>query len=145
MKNNTKIWVSVLVIIIAGVLLYFGLTAKVSAPVQAPGDQAGAMDNGNISGDQAPTNTVIADATFSCPNATSIHAVFMSNPDSVNLTLSDGRTMSLPHALSADGARYANADESFVFWNKGNTAMIQENGKTTYENCTAENTTVSHQ
>ena len=28
--------------------------------------------------------------------------------------------------MSGSGARYANKDESFVFWNKGNTAFITE-------------------
>jgi len=38
-------------------------------------------------------------------------------------------------AISASGARYANTDESIVFWNKGDTAFIQEGDVTTYENC----------
>jgi hypothetical protein len=40
--------------------------------------------------------------------------------DKVELMLSDGRSLSLPQVMSASGARYANKDESFVFWNKGN-------------------------
>ena len=43
--------------------------------------------------------------------------------------------MTLPQAISASGARYANSDESFVFWNKGDTAFIQEGENYTYENC----------
>ena len=54
--------------------------------------------------------------------------------DRVSLTLSNGRRITLP-TLSADGARYANTDESFVFWNKGNTAFVTENGTTTYDGC----------
>lgn len=46
---------------------------------------------------------------------------------SVALTLSDGRSMTLPQTLSADGGRYANTDESFVFWSKGNGAVVLEN------------------
>jgi membrane-bound inhibitor of C-type lysozyme len=53
----------------------------------------------------------------------------------VRLALSDGRKVTLPQAMSGSGARYANADESIVFWNKGNTAFIEEKGKTTYEGC----------
>src|SRR3569623_243836 len=49
-----------------------------------------------------------------------------------NLTLSDGRTMSLPQTISADGARYANADEALVFWSKGNGATITEGSQPTY-------------
>lgn len=47
----------------------------------------------------------------------------------VKLVLSDGRSMTLPQTLSADGARYANADESFVFWSKGNGALVLENNE----------------
>jgi len=46
---------------------------------------------------------------------------------SVALTLSDGRIMTLPQTISADGTRYANVDESFVFWSKGNGALVLEN------------------
>ena len=48
---------------------------------------------------------------------------------SVAITLSDGRAMTLPQTISADGGRYANADESFVFWDKGNTALVLEGGQ----------------
>jgi hypothetical protein len=40
--------------------------------------------------------------------------------------------------MSASGARYASADESVVFWNKGNTAFITEGGNPenmTFANC----------
>jgi membrane-bound inhibitor of C-type lysozyme len=47
----------------------------------------------------------------------------------VAVTLSDGRSMTLPQTLSADGGRYANADESFVFWTKGNGALVLENNE----------------
>ena len=41
------------------------------------------------------------------------------------------------HALSASGARYANPDESLVFWNKGNTAFLEARGQTTIAGCVA--------
>jgi len=55
--------------------------------------------------------------------------------DKVEISLSDGRNMVLLQAISASGARYANTDESFVFWTKGDTAFIQEGDVTTYQNC----------
>ena len=45
--------------------------------------------------------------------------------------------MLLLQAISASGARYANTDESFVFWTKGNTAFIEENHKTIFKDCIA--------
>ncbi|HLX29532.1 MAG TPA: MliC family protein [Casimicrobiaceae bacterium] len=77
-------------------------------------------------------------ASFQCNGGKSIVAVFENGASSrVDLTLSDGRHLALPQALSASGARYANADESVVFWNKGNTAFIEERGRTTYTGCVA--------
>jgi membrane-bound inhibitor of C-type lysozyme len=82
-----------------------------------------------------PLTGAVAAATFVCETPTKgfISSVFYK--DRVNLILSDGRQLTVPHAISADGARYANANESFVFWNKGNTAFIQEQGTTTYAGC----------
>jgi membrane-bound inhibitor of C-type lysozyme len=48
---------------------------------------------------------------------------------SVALVLSDGRTMTLSRTYSASGIRYANADESFVFWSKGDGALALENNE----------------
>jgi membrane-bound inhibitor of C-type lysozyme len=80
--------------------------------------------------------TKIINATFNCADGKSITAQFVNGEKrSVNLKLSDGRTISLPQAMSASGARYANADESFVFWNKGDTAFITEGEATTFADC----------
>jgi membrane-bound inhibitor of C-type lysozyme len=79
--------------------------------------------------------TPIASATFKCKEGKSIDATFYA--DKVDLKLSDGRSMKVPQAMSASGARYANEDESFVFWNKGDTAFVTE-GKDeamTYSDC----------
>ena len=86
-------------------------------------------------GTDAPLTGVVNAAVFRCdlPASGFISSVFYS--DRVSLTLSTGRRITLPHALSADGARYANTDESFVFWNKGNTAFVTENGTTTWDGC----------
>jgi len=57
---------------------------------------------------------------------------------SIALTLSDGRTMTLAQTLSADGIRYANADESFIFWGKGNGALVlEQNEEKSYIGCIA--------
>lgn len=72
-------------------------------------------------------------AVFTCEGGKTITAVFSDNQ--VGLSLSDGRQVILPRAISASGARYANPDESFVFWNKGDTAFIEEFGKQTYASC----------
>ncbi|MDD5289821.1 MAG: DUF333 domain-containing protein [Patescibacteria group bacterium] len=74
--------------------------------------------------------------TFFCDNNRKIQAKFYLPQDTyVDLVLSDGRSLQLPHAISASGARYANADESLVFWNKGDTAFLTENATTTFANC----------
>lgn len=115
-------------IIILAYCAWYVLTQYHSAPA-APQSQA------------QPINTV----TFACAGDKSITAAFYNGsstqaaPDQppvpgghVNLTISDGRTMTLPQTISADGARYANADESFVFWNKGNGVAVTENNQPSY-------------
>ena len=86
---------------------------------------------------QAVAETPTAEATFACKGGKTIEATFYA--DSVALKLSDGRSLKLKQAMSGSGARYANEDESFVFWNKGDTAFITEgaDGKETYSGCTA--------
>ena len=77
-------------------------------------------------------------AIFDCEAGKSIEAAFDNGPKpGVRLSLSDGRRWMLPQASSASGARYANGDESIVFWNKGNTAFIEEGGRTTDQGCVA--------
>jgi len=75
-------------------------------------------------------------ARFTCEAGATIDATFYPDDDTfVDLVFGDGRRVSLPHAMSGSGARYANADESLVFWNKGNTAFVEEHGKTTIDGC----------
>ena len=97
--------------------------------------------------------TIIGQAAYACDANRTITATYYSQAaattpppgqppvpsGSVAITLSDGRAMRLPQTISASGIRYANADESFVFWSKGATAFVAEGvGNTasqTYANC----------
>jgi membrane-bound inhibitor of C-type lysozyme len=83
----------------------------------------------------ASAETPVATALFKCEAGKTIDATFYAS--SVDLKLSDGRSLVLPQAMSASGARYANEDESLVFWNKGDTAFITEgkDGEETYSGC----------
>jgi membrane-bound inhibitor of C-type lysozyme len=79
----------------------------------------------------------VGTAVFDCRDGKSIDARFYS--DRVDLTLSDGRSLSLPQTMSGSGIRYANADETFVFWSKGDTAFVTEGAdeKETFADCVA--------
>ena len=72
-----------------------------------------------------------ADKPVSSPNQPPIPT------GSVALQLGDGRSVSLAQTISADGGRYADPDESFVFWSKGNGAFITETNlnNMTYKDC----------
>jgi len=87
--------------------------------------------------EQPSANTPIATAAFVCAEGKAVGVVFYQG--SVTLTLSDGRTKTLPQAASGSGSRYAEADDTFVFWGKGNTAFITEGGSQTqtYTGCIA--------
>jgi len=87
--------------------------------------------------EDASADDPVVQATFTCNENNSIDAAFYT--DKVDLTLSDGRSLELPQVISGSGARYANADESFVFWNKGDTAFVTEgpDEAMTYAECVA--------
>ena len=71
----------------------------------------------------------VSKVVFDCKDGKTINATFFA--DKVELTLSDGRSMSLPQTMSGSGIRYANVDESFVFWSKGDTAFVTEGASET--------------
>lgn len=78
-------------------------------------------------------NTLINKVSFVCNDQKSIQAKFFKQ--NVTLDLSDGRHKSLSQTVSASGARYADADGSFVFWNKGDTAFVDEKDERTFDSC----------
>lgn len=75
---------------------------------------------------QSPSKTPLNNVAYVCADNKTVQAIYYA--DSVDLILSDGRSFTLPQAVSDSGARYANPDEAVVFWNKGNTATITEGG-----------------
>lgn len=80
---------------------------------------------------EEPINSV----KFTCAENKVIHADFYKN--FVHLETGIWKTIYLPQTISASGARYANSDESIVFWNKGDTAFVTEGdpNNITYKNC----------
>jgi len=96
----------------------------------------------------APIDTV----RYSCEQGKSLVAAYFEGPTRtapngmpipggrVVLTLADGKRLDLPQTLSGSGIRYANSDESFVFWSKGNTAFVEEGPSQTqtYKGCVGE-------
>jgi membrane-bound inhibitor of C-type lysozyme len=121
-KASNRNILTAVIVIVAALIIGIGLY-KINQPTYTLTD---------VSLPPLPTPSPIM-ATFNCAGGKSIQATFAGN--NVSLVLSDGRKLSLPHAISADGARYANKNETFVFWNVGNTAFIEENGTQTYSNC----------
>ena len=80
----------------------------------------------------------IASVAYKCADNKTIDAAYYS--DRVQIKLSDGRDLTLPQAQAASGIRYANADESVVFWSKGEGAFVTEGdpNKATYDTCVEE-------
>jgi membrane-bound inhibitor of C-type lysozyme len=131
-SSRKSMWALITVFILAVIALLLLLAAGGTSSL--PSTQTGAAN---------PPQTI--EATYSCDAGRTIEATYQNattattTGNAVMLVLSDTRQMTLPQTISADGARYATADESFVFWSKGNGAFVQENGTTTYDNCLTQN------
>jgi membrane-bound inhibitor of C-type lysozyme len=105
-------------------------------------------------GQTAPTSlgSSMGVVSYSCDAGKTISAEYFKGVDTpgtssqppipggaVKLALSDGRNLTLKQTISADGARYSDGDpqkelgqsgaESFVFWSKGNGALVLENNE----------------
>jgi membrane-bound inhibitor of C-type lysozyme len=114
-----------------------------------------ASDQNPAAPPQTASTAQTVQVTYSCDGGKTIDATYnnattaTTTGNSVMLVLSDGRQMTLPQTISADGARYSNGNpqiaagqpgaETFIFWSKGNGAFVQENGTTTYNNCLTQN------
>lgn len=119
-----KKYLSILIIVILVAALWFVVSR--TEPLQTGDSQ----------------NNISRSITYSCNSQKTIIASFRDGEvieepglgmpvptGTVDLRLNDGRTMSLKQTISASGVRYANNDESFIFWSKGNGALVLENNE----------------
>lgn len=99
-----------------------------------------------------PNQAFITSVTYHCDHNKQITASYFSGPQrpvrlghipqptgSVHVSFDEHPPQKLNQTISANGVRYANTDESLVFWNKGNTALIMRNNSMdlTYTHCLA--------
>lgn len=103
--------------------------------------------------ERSQTRTPIATALYICDGGRTISADYYEGakapaPEagepplptgSVDVSLDGGATTTLMQTISASGIRYANDDESFVFWSKGEKALIMRDNRMDlgYTNCAA--------
>jgi membrane-bound inhibitor of C-type lysozyme len=125
--NKILLIVIVLVLLALGIgeILLWQEVGKINLSLQKFAENLQTVDTNK--------NNNIISSSFNCQNQKTIQVIFFE--DKAELTLSDNRSMLLLRAMSASGARYVNTDESFVFWNKGDTAFIQEKGVETFKDC----------
>ena len=95
--------------------------------------------------------TLVSTVRYDCAQGRTLTAEYFTGPSSIApsgapipgghvvLTLADGKKLTLPQTLSGSGIRYANPDDTFVFWSKGDTAFVEEgaNRTVTYAECVA--------
>lgn len=97
---------------------------------------------------QPGTQSLVAHVRYQCDQGKTIDAsIYQGSAPAVRpgqppvpngraeVKLSDGRSLTLPQTLSADGIRFSDGDpmvqgsEKFVFWSKGNGALVLENNE----------------
>jgi membrane-bound inhibitor of C-type lysozyme len=132
-KNFIFIFLIVIVIILAGVGIWSVIKGNKNSSFSS------------FSSSSSP----IAQVTYICNSDKTIDAAFYKGETipvepgeppipsgSIKIILSDGRNFDLPQTISADGVRYANSDESFVFWSRGNGALVlEDNVEKSYIGC----------
>src|SRR6056297_1530724 len=71
---------------------------------------------------------------FDCPSGVEIKISYDKESDSASLFI-EGEAYKIHRVISASGARYANDDETVVFWEHQGEAMVEIDGKTMYQEC----------
>ena len=143
-----SIWIIVIIVIFcAGAAAWYaGRKNDAGSAGETPSGQTGLPEQ-SAAGEQI----FIAQAVYVCDGGKTVKASFYEGEPvfvepgqmpipagSVKIVLDDGRNFDLPQTISASGVRYANEDESFIFWNKGDGVLIFENGEEkNYTNCAA--------
>lgn len=108
---------------------------------------------GLVKVDTTNTGTVIDTIQYACDEGKTITATYykgenVSKPKpgemptptgSVEVSIDGGTVTILNQTISGSGIRYANGDESLVFWSKGDEALIMHNNEmdVNYKNCLA--------
>jgi membrane-bound inhibitor of C-type lysozyme len=145
MKKNLLLIILIMIILAGAWILYMNSVPNknsVSWPAisSLPTSTSPSLSLASSTLSAASSSKPISQVTYVCKNDKTIKAAFYEGKlipvkpgespiptGSVKLVLSDGRNLDLPQTLSADGARYANTDESFVFWSKGDGSLVLEN------------------
>lgn len=139
--------VLVAVVLVGGVFAYQYLaTQKADSQLlneQQNQNQQQQTENQQTNNVQPVDETAYMTRQFVCDNDKYITASYYESDNNrrVDLELSDGRKLSLSNIYSASGDKYANTNESIIFWSKGayiegeGTAFILEKTVQTYFNC----------
>ena len=77
--------------------------------------------------DDAPPEGVLRAYVWECDDGRTLHMRNLFREHAIAIDLHEG-TQRLDHVVSASGARYANPDESIVFWTKGSSATLERKG-----------------
>lgn len=94
-------------------------------------------ENPEVENEENTSEYETVEASFNCEEGTIDAKFYNSEEDSyAELTLNNDREITADRVVSASGAKYEN--EEVVFWNKGNEAFLEEDGETTFDNCTTE-------
>jgi membrane-bound inhibitor of C-type lysozyme len=106
-SKTYKIILAIIVVIIVILGIWWGISISKNATPSA-----------------SNTKTTV---TYVCPSGSNVEATFNNADHTVTLTDANGQQNLLPQTRSADGGRYANSDESYIFWDKGNEALVTQN------------------
>jgi len=71
---------------------------------------------------------------FACPFGVEIKISYDKEGDSAILLIED-EEYKIHRVISASGARYANDDETIIFWEHQGEAMVEIDGETMYQEC----------
>jgi len=136
----------IIIVLIIGIAVYAEI--RHSHSDTATSDAGMTATTQQTAADRTLTTTV----AYSCDKGKTITVAYYEGPEmpqpapgemptptgTADVSLDGGATTTLNQTISADGVRYATADDSFVVWNKGKDVLVMRDNSMDldYTNCT---------
>jgi membrane-bound inhibitor of C-type lysozyme len=130
--KNKGILIAIIVLIVIFIGGGFILVSKMTS-----GSSQTTKSSSSNPTDVPATIAPIVEANYTCQDKKTMKITYDNTAHTAKVVLSDGRTLNLTQQESGSGTQYANSDGTIVLSSKGNSALLTENGKQTYEACSS--------
>lgn len=126
-----------LVVIVVLIVIFIGGGFILVSKMISGSSKTSTASSSSTPTDVPATIAPMIEATYTCQDKKTMKVTYDNTAHTAKVVLSDGRTLDLKQQESGSGVQYVNSDGTIVLASKGNSALLTENGKQTYQACSS--------